>query len=124
MNPLDDPRYRKLLHELIAWLEDGTEAERLEKLRLEILAKPQERAYFRYRIKNADGSVRRHVVKSRMPVRKIRVRSELKYPLLKVVDYLVKSGYLDSLAAKPVSPKISASPKSEVKKTSQGLTGV
>lgn len=124
MNLFDDPEYRKLLLELVAWLEDGTEAERLEKLRLEILAKPQKRSYSRYRIKNADGSVRRHVVKSRMPVRKIRIRSELKHPLLKVVDYLVKSGYLDSLAAKPASLETLGNPKSDVKKTSQGLTGV
>jgi hypothetical protein len=115
MKPLDDPAYRKLLLELVAWLEDGTEAERLEKLRLEVLAKPQKRAYSRYRIKNADGSVRRHVVKSRMPVRKIRVRSELKHPLLKVVDYLVKSGYLDSLSKKPASFEAVGRPKSRAK---------
>lgn len=62
--PLEDPEYRKLLLELVAWLEDGTEAERLEKLKAEALAKPQKRAYSQCRIKNADGSVRRKVVKS------------------------------------------------------------
>jgi hypothetical protein len=34
------------------------------------------------------------VVKSRTPVRKIQVRSELKYPLLKVIDYLIEHGYV------------------------------
>jgi hypothetical protein len=98
VNLLDDSEYRKLLLELIAWLEDGTEAERLEKLKAEALAKPQKRIYPQCRIKNADGSVRRRVVKSRMPVRKIRVRSELKQPPLKVVDYAAEERLSGQLA--------------------------
>jgi hypothetical protein len=40
MNPLDDPEYRRMLRDLVPWLADGSEVERREKLKAEILAKP------------------------------------------------------------------------------------
>jgi hypothetical protein len=124
LDPLDNPEYRKLLRELYLWLADGTEIHRLEKLKAEIPAKPQKRIYSRYRIKNADGSIRRGVVKSRRFVPQIRVRSKLRHPLLKVVDHLVKSGYLDSLPSKPAFPGTPDRPKSKAKKTGQRFRGV
>jgi len=62
----DDPEYRKLMDEVIAWLADGRELAQLEKLVKDIKAQPRKHSSTHYKVKSPDGSVARQSTHSRV----------------------------------------------------------
>lgn len=67
---LDDPDYRAQLEYLVSWLADGTELEKLIKLKEEVLANPVKRQVSRYRVRNPDGSIYRKPVRKALAARR------------------------------------------------------
>ena len=93
----DDPDYRKLMDEAIAWLADGRELAKLQKLVDEVKTHPRRRSSNRYKVKNPDGSVARRSARSRPlpnapPPRQIRVVGIPRNPILKLAFYIHEHG--------------------------------
>lgn len=82
---MNDTRHRDLVHErttiqeLVNWLHDGRELDRLEKLVAEARANPRKRTHSRAHVRNPDGSIyRRPRSLSESSVRSGRDRSLLR----------------------------------------------
>jgi len=113
----DDPEYRKLMDEVIAWLADGRELAQLEKLVKDIKAQPRKRSSTVYKVKSSDGSVIRPLARSKVRTnapsrRQIRVVGVPRNPILKLVAYLREHGELEAPAPRKRSSDEPSQPKS------------
>lgn len=112
----DDPEYRKLMDEAIAWLADGRELAKLQKLVDEVKTHPRRRSSNRYKVKNPDGSVARRSARSwaganAPPQRQIRVVGIPRNPILKLAFYIREHGVPEdpsSRAKRRAAPPASA----------------
>lgn len=99
----DDPEYRKIMDETIAWLADGRELDRLERLVKEAKAHPRKKSSNEYKVKNPDGTVAelRPRSKTSKPERQLKVVGIPRNPILKLAFYLQEHGPVENRAPKP-----------------------
>jgi hypothetical protein len=93
----DDPDYRKRMDEAIAWLADGRELAKLQKLVDEAKAHPRKRSSNRYKVKNPDrlgGSSLSSfaTITDRSAPRQVRVVGIPHNPIMKLAFYIRDHG--------------------------------
>lgn len=104
------------MDEAIAWLADGTELAKLQKLVDEVKAHPRKRSSTRYKVKNPDGSVARRPDRSRVrvsgpPPRQVRVVGIPRNPIMKLAFYIREHGVPEDPSSRPkrrAAPRASA----------------